>query len=205
MSLALCPQVVSQAPQHFRSSVTRVSCVGRFARQSICWVFSLDSGMSRTVHRHEFSKVAVEQDSSVGNKKCNWRGNINSGTHFLMFLKQWIPFWRQCNLIWCSNRYYIIFLSLSFSSSRDSSENPVFGYTLRCRKGPQKNRSIEEASLTLYKLQSLQRSRLSQLNMYKNPINENNYVGVCILMCDNHATAWTWSDNNLPGKKEIKK
>ena len=31
--------------------------------------------------------------------------------------------------------------------------------------------------------------------MYKNLINENNYVGVCIHMCDNHATAWTWSDN----------
>ena len=92
MSLALCPQVVSQAPQHFRSSVTRVNCVGRFARQSICWVVSLDSGMSRTVHRHEFSKVAVAQDSSGGNKKCNWRGNINSGTHFFDVFETVNPF-----------------------------------------------------------------------------------------------------------------
>ena len=39
MSLALCPQVVSQAPQHFRSSETQATCEGCFARQSICSVF----------------------------------------------------------------------------------------------------------------------------------------------------------------------
>ena len=31
-SLALCPQVVSQAPQHFRSSETQSACGGCFAR-----------------------------------------------------------------------------------------------------------------------------------------------------------------------------
>ena len=33
MSLALCPQVVSQAPQHFRSSEKQTTCEGCFARQ----------------------------------------------------------------------------------------------------------------------------------------------------------------------------
>ena len=41
MSLTLCPQVVSQAPQHFRSSKKQATCEGCFARQSICSVISL--------------------------------------------------------------------------------------------------------------------------------------------------------------------
>ena len=36
MSLALCPQVVSQASQHFRSSKNQATCEGCFACQSIC-------------------------------------------------------------------------------------------------------------------------------------------------------------------------
>ena len=52
ISLPLCPQVVSQAPQHFRSSTTQATCEGCFARQSICSVISLHSGMSRAVHIH---------------------------------------------------------------------------------------------------------------------------------------------------------
>ena len=40
MSLALCPQVVSQAHRRFRSSETQAACEGCFARQSICWVIS---------------------------------------------------------------------------------------------------------------------------------------------------------------------
>ena len=53
MSLALCPQVVSQTAQHFRSSRTQATCEGCFARQSVCSVISLHSGMSRAVHpRH---------------------------------------------------------------------------------------------------------------------------------------------------------
>ena len=47
MSLALCPQVVSQVPQHFRSSEKQATCDDCFARQSICSVISLHCGMSR--------------------------------------------------------------------------------------------------------------------------------------------------------------
>ena len=62
MSLALCPQVVSQASQHFRSSEKQATCdEGRFARQSVCSVVSLHSGMSKTVHPQELSKVDVDQ------------------------------------------------------------------------------------------------------------------------------------------------
>ena len=46
MSLALCPQVVSQASQHFRSSKNQATCEGCFACQSICSVMSLHSDMS---------------------------------------------------------------------------------------------------------------------------------------------------------------
>ena len=46
MSLALCLRVVSQAPQHFRSSEKQATCEGCFARQSICLVISLHSSMS---------------------------------------------------------------------------------------------------------------------------------------------------------------
>ena len=60
MCLALCPQVVSQAPQHFRSSEKQATCEGCFTRQSICSVVSLHSGMSRAVHPQEFSKVHVD-------------------------------------------------------------------------------------------------------------------------------------------------
>ena len=59
MSLALCPQVVSQAPQHFRSEKL-ATCEGCFARQSICSVVSLPSGMSSAVHPQEFRKVDVD-------------------------------------------------------------------------------------------------------------------------------------------------
>ena len=47
MSLALCPQLVSQKLQHLRSFETQATCEGCFARQSICSVVSLHSGMSR--------------------------------------------------------------------------------------------------------------------------------------------------------------
>ena len=53
VSLALCPQVVSQAPQHFRSSEKQAIRKGCFACQSICSVVSLHSGMSELPHtRH---------------------------------------------------------------------------------------------------------------------------------------------------------
>ena len=60
MALALYPQVVSQAPQHFRSSEKRATCEGCSARLSVCSVVSLHSGMSRAVHPQEFLKVDVD-------------------------------------------------------------------------------------------------------------------------------------------------
>ena len=60
MSLALCPQVVSQASQHFRSFEKQVICEGCFACLSICSVISLHSSMSRAVHPQEFLKVDVD-------------------------------------------------------------------------------------------------------------------------------------------------
>ena len=43
MSSALCPQVVSQASQHFKSSEQPATCEGCFARQSISSVISLET------------------------------------------------------------------------------------------------------------------------------------------------------------------
>ena len=60
MSLALSPQVVSQAPQHITSSEKQATCEGCFAYQCICSVISFHSGMSRAVHPKEFSKVDVD-------------------------------------------------------------------------------------------------------------------------------------------------
>ena len=60
MSLALCPLIVSQASQHFRSSQKQATCEGCFARMSVCSVVSLHSGMSRAEHPQEFSKVDVD-------------------------------------------------------------------------------------------------------------------------------------------------
>ena len=48
-SLALCPQVVSLAPRHFRFSETQASCGCSFARQSVYSVISCDSGIYRTI------------------------------------------------------------------------------------------------------------------------------------------------------------
>ena len=50
--MALCPQVVSQSPQHFRASEIQATFDGFFARQSVCSVISLHSGMSRAVQLH---------------------------------------------------------------------------------------------------------------------------------------------------------
>ena len=60
LSLDLCPLVVSQASQHFRPSEKQVTCEGCFARQSICSVISLHSGVSRAAHPQEFWKVDVD-------------------------------------------------------------------------------------------------------------------------------------------------
>ena len=55
MSLALCLQVVSQAPQHLRSFKKQTTCEGCFACQSICSVISHHSSLSRAIHPQEFS------------------------------------------------------------------------------------------------------------------------------------------------------
>ena len=57
MSLALCPQVEFQAPQHFISSETQATCEVCFSRESVCSVVSLHSSMSRAVHPLECSKL----------------------------------------------------------------------------------------------------------------------------------------------------
>ena len=49
LSLALCPQVVSQAP-----------CEGCFSRHCVCSVVSLHTGMFKAVHPQECSKVDVD-------------------------------------------------------------------------------------------------------------------------------------------------
>ena len=46
MSLPLCPQVVSQTLQHFRSSETPTTCGGCFSRQSVWSDISLHSACS---------------------------------------------------------------------------------------------------------------------------------------------------------------
>ena len=50
ISLVLCLQAVSQAPQHFRSSETQATCDGCFARWSICSLTSPDPSMSQAIH-----------------------------------------------------------------------------------------------------------------------------------------------------------
>ena len=56
MSVDLCQPIVSQVPQHFRSSATQVTCGGCFSRQSVYSVISLHSDMSRAVHPQETSR-----------------------------------------------------------------------------------------------------------------------------------------------------
>ena len=60
MSLALCPQLVAEAPQHVGSSETQSICDGCFACQPICLVISIHSSMFRSVHPHKFPNVDVE-------------------------------------------------------------------------------------------------------------------------------------------------
>ena len=61
MSWALYPQLVSQAPQHFRSEV-QAACGNCFACHSVCSVISLDPSMSKTVVPQQSSKVVVEHE-----------------------------------------------------------------------------------------------------------------------------------------------
>ena len=61
MSLALCLQVASQAPRHFRSPEIQTTCNGGFAHWSVYLITSLDSSLSRTVlPTRVFSKADVK-------------------------------------------------------------------------------------------------------------------------------------------------
>ena len=61
VSLAMCPQVVSQAPQHFGSSETQTTCYSCFSCTLVYRSFiSLEAGMARAVHPKEFLKVDVK-------------------------------------------------------------------------------------------------------------------------------------------------
>ena len=81
MFLALRPQVVSQAPQHLRSSEKQAACDGCFVRHSICSVISLHPGMSRAVHPQEFSKVDETIDT------------FQSGLPIPLFVASWLNLW----------------------------------------------------------------------------------------------------------------
>ena len=56
---SLCAHVVSQAPQNSRSSGTKTTSGGCFARQSVCSVIFHHSSMSSGV-QPKFSKVDVD-------------------------------------------------------------------------------------------------------------------------------------------------
>ena len=76
MSLALCPQVESQAPQHFRSPEKQATCEGCFARQSICCFISLHCGMSRAVQpraSHDQFPAGLDEDSL----QLYWAGTVS--------------------------------------------------------------------------------------------------------------------------------
>ena len=93
MSLALYPQVVSQASQHFISSEKQATCDGCFARQSVCSVISLHSGMFRAVHPQEFSKVDVSRLST--------HSSLGFPFHFSLFVASSLNLWEWWrNFMW---------------------------------------------------------------------------------------------------------
>ena len=58
-----CPQVLSQAPQHLRSSDAISPVMVAFPPVYTCLVISHVSGMPMAVHLQEFSKMDVEHTS----------------------------------------------------------------------------------------------------------------------------------------------
>ena len=64
MSLALVPQIVSQASQYFRFSEKQAICEGCFARQSICSVVSLHSGMFGTTDV-QLSELSIKKQNKT--------------------------------------------------------------------------------------------------------------------------------------------
>ena len=59
--LALCPQIVYQAPQHFKSSEKQAPCDSCLAYQSICSAISFHSGRPRAVHPQRFPRWMSEE------------------------------------------------------------------------------------------------------------------------------------------------
>jgi len=84
MSLDLCPQVVTQAPQHFRSSEKQVTCEGCFARKSICSVVSLHSGMSRAVQ---------PTGAFGGGSRPSTHSSLGFPFHFSLFIASSLNLW----------------------------------------------------------------------------------------------------------------
>ena len=89
MSLALCPQIISQAPQHFRSSEMQTISDGCFACQSVCSVISLygkqcTAGQGQAGVKYEnFPCNFVRSD---GGKMCTSVGKIIYLSHPLQNL-----------------------------------------------------------------------------------------------------------------------
>ena len=72
MPLALCQQLVSQAPQHFRHFETQALVIVVFSRQSHRSVISLHSGMSRAV-RSQLQKAVMWSDCHVCRESVSCR------------------------------------------------------------------------------------------------------------------------------------
>ena len=89
MSLALCPQVVSQASQHFRSSKKQATCEGCFARQSVCSVVSLHSGMS------------VQESTPTGVFEDGCRPSTHLGLRLLWFVPCYRIFPKIVQCLFC--------------------------------------------------------------------------------------------------------
>ena len=85
MSLVLCPLVVSQAPQHFRSSEVPASCNGSFARQSVSGYFPWLCHVQDSLYIHR--------------SLCRWTSNTDKTAslgfsfHFWLFVANSLNLW----------------------------------------------------------------------------------------------------------------
>ena len=81
MSLALCQRVVSQAPQHLRSSEKQVTCEGCTACQCICSVISLHSSQCE-----EYEKVLKRKEKKYTDFCLNSLTNFQPSSFYLLSL-----------------------------------------------------------------------------------------------------------------------
>ena len=79
--LALYPQVVSQAPEHFRSSKKQATCEGCFACQYICSVISLHSSQCE-----EYEKVLKRKEKKYTDFCLNSLTNFQPSSFYLLSL-----------------------------------------------------------------------------------------------------------------------